>query len=58
MALDLDIKRCWFHRNHYDIPKQRISEITAKCIIISSKDIIRKIKQANFLYLPAKECVL
>ncbi|WP_413777116.1 DUF4031 domain-containing protein, partial [Streptococcus pneumoniae] len=32
MALSLDIKKCWFHKDHYDIPKRRISEIEAKCL--------------------------
>ena len=41
MAENLGIKKCWFHKNHYDIPKLRIEEITNKCILISSKDIVR-----------------
>ena len=41
MADDLGIKRCWFHKDHYDIPKKRIDEITAKCEMVSSKDIVR-----------------
>ncbi len=40
MAIDLNIKRCWFHKNHYDIPKRRIDEITRKCKLISSKEIV------------------
>lgn len=24
MAKQLNIKRCWFHKNHYDIPKKKI----------------------------------
>lgn len=40
MALDLGIKRCWFHKDHYDIPKRRIAEIEAKCTIVSSKEIV------------------
>lgn len=31
MAEDLGLKRCWFHKNHYDIPKKRIKEISEKC---------------------------
>lgn len=46
MAKELSIKRCWFHKNHYDIPKRRIEEIKSKCIIISSKEIV-KIINAN-----------
>lgn len=41
MALDLGIKRCWFHDDHYDIPKSRIDEIKAKCEVVSSKEIVR-----------------
>lgn len=41
MAEDLNIKRCWFHKDHYDIPKKRIDEITAKCEMVSSKDIVK-----------------
>lgn len=40
MAKELNINKCWFHKNHYDIPKRRIEEITKKCIIVSSKEII------------------
>jgi hypothetical protein len=44
MAQQLNLKRCWFHRDHYDMPKRRINEITNKCTIVSSKDIVRIIK--------------
>lgn len=44
MADNLNIKRCWFHKNHYDIPKTRIDEIKAKCTIISPKEIVKIIK--------------
>lgn len=44
MADDLGIKRCWFHKSHYDLPKTRIEEITKKCEVVSSKDIVRIIK--------------
>lgn len=44
MAKDLNIKRCWFHKNHYDIPKRRISEVTNKCLIISTIDVVRIIR--------------
>jgi hypothetical protein len=44
MANDLQIKRSWFHKNHYDIPKKRIIEIQNKCKIVSSKDIVNIIK--------------
>lgn len=44
MAEDLGINRCWFHKDHYDIPKRRIEEIEAKCEMITSKDIVRIIR--------------
>jgi hypothetical protein len=44
MATTLGIKRCWFHKDHYDIPKLRISEIQAKCELVSSKEIVRIIR--------------
>lgn len=44
MAEILGIKRCWFHKNHYDIPKRRIKEISEKCILVDSKEIIKIIK--------------
>ena len=44
MALDLGIKRVWFHKNHYDIPKRRIEEITSKCILITDREIVNIIK--------------
>jgi len=48
MAKDLGIKRCWFHKTHYDIPKTRISKIEVKCNIVSSKEIVNIIKKALF----------
>ena len=50
MAKNLAIKRCWFHSGkypHYDIPKGRIGEIQAKCSIISSKEILKIIKNGT-----------
>lgn len=41
IAKELSIKRCWFHKNHYDIPKRRIVEIESKCEIVSPKEILR-----------------
>lgn len=48
MASDLGIKRCWFHKNHYDIPKKRIEEIEAQCEIISSKEVVAIIKKSTY----------
>ena len=44
MAEDLSIDRCWFHRDHYDIPKRRVEEIEAKCTIVSSREIVKIIR--------------
>jgi hypothetical protein len=40
MAKELDIKRCWFHKDHYDIPKKRVLEVMEKCIVVSPKQIV------------------
>ena len=45
MAKDLGIKRCWFHKDHYDIPKKRIAEIEAKCWKVHPKEIVNIIIQ-------------
>lgn len=39
MAKELNIKRCWFHKDHYDIPKRRFEEIANKCNLTSTKRI-------------------
>lgn len=44
MAANFNIKRCWFHKNHYDIPKKRVEEIEKLCKVVSSKDIIKIIR--------------
>ena len=40
MANDLNIKKCWFHKDHYDIPKKRIEEITGKATLVRPREII------------------
>lgn len=45
MASRLGIKRCWFHKDHYDIPKRRQKEIEAQCEIVSSKKIVEIIRE-------------
>jgi hypothetical protein len=37
MARLLQIKRCWFDKDHYDIPLRRIKEIEKHCTIVPSK---------------------
>ena len=41
MAKELKIGKWWFHKNHYDIPKTRIDEISSKCEIVSTKEIVK-----------------
>lgn len=48
MANELGIKKCWFHKNHYDIPKKRIDEIEKKCKIVSSKNIVEIIRNPKY----------
>ena len=45
MVEDLGIKKCWFHKNHYDIPKRRIKEITEKCTLITDREILKIIEK-------------
>lgn len=40
MADELGIKRCWFHKDHYDIPKKRITEIAEKTNVVSRREIV------------------
>ena len=47
MAIKLNIKRCWFHKHHYDIPKTRIDEIEKKCVIVSKESIVDIIKRPD-----------
>jgi len=50
MAQQLQINRCWYHTGkfpHYDIPKRRIEEITNKCKIISSQELLKIIQNEN-----------
>lgn len=45
MAESLDLKRIWFHKTHYDIPKRRISEIQNKCVIVTTREILNIIRE-------------
>lgn len=47
MAMELGIKKCWFHKNHYDIPKRRVEEIQSKCEVVSTREIIRIIRRES-----------
>ncbi len=48
MAEELKINKCWFHKNHYDIPKRRVDEIEKKCNIVSVNNIIEIIKSPEY----------
>lgn len=41
MAAELNIKRCWFHKDHYDIPARRVAEIEARCLKVTPRDIVK-----------------
>ena len=47
MAQELNIKRCWFHKDHYDIPKRRIEEITKKCTVVPKREIYNIVNLHN-----------
>jgi hypothetical protein len=49
MAEELNIKRCWFHKNHYDIPKKRIAEINKLCELVSAKEIVNIINGGIYI---------
>jgi hypothetical protein len=44
MAKHLGIKRHFFHKNHYDIPKKMLEKIEKQCIMVSTKEIVKIIK--------------
>lgn len=48
MAHDLGIARSWFDGNpahpHYDIPKKRLQEISERCTVVPTRQILRIIK--------------
>ena len=41
MAEQFGIKRCWLHKDHYDITKRSVDEIKGLCEVVSSKDIAK-----------------
>jgi len=47
MAQQLGIKRCWFHNDHYDIPKRRVAEIEAKCTMVDPRIIARIVRKGE-----------
>ena len=49
MARDLEIGRHWFHPcrlPHYDIPNHRIADVTARCVVVPTREIVRITRSA------------
>jgi FMN phosphatase YigB (HAD superfamily) len=46
MARELGIKKCWFHRDHYDIPQRQRASIEALCTVVRPRDVLKIIKNA------------
>lgn len=44
MAKDLGLDRCWFHSNHYDIPKRRPDEFRDKTNRVCARSIVKIIR--------------
>ena len=40
MAAALGLGRHWFHKDHYDIPAHRRTEIMARCVLVPSREIV------------------
>lgn len=49
VAEELEINRCWFDGDHYDVPARRKAEIEARddVVVVSSKEIVRIIRSAK-----------
>jgi len=45
MATELGINPLWFHKDHYDIPKNRIEDILEQCVVVSPKEIVKIIRE-------------
>lgn len=45
MAEDLGIRRCWFHKNHYDIPKGMINFVSQIAENVTSRQILKIINE-------------
>lgn len=48
MAKQLDINKCFFHKNHYDIPAKRIEEIEKKCMMVNKETIVEIIRSPKY----------
>lgn len=47
MAKDLGIKRCWFHKDHYDAPLRRVEELRERCKLINPRQIVKIIRKGE-----------
>ena len=47
MAIELNIARCFFHKDHYDIPLKRKAEIEKKCTMVNSREIVKIARHNN-----------
>jgi hypothetical protein len=51
MALELGIKRCWFHNSkdhpHYDVPKRRMATIGERSTLVGPRQILAIMKGAE-----------
>ncbi len=48
MAKSLGIKRCWFHKDHYDVPKLKMYDFLAmgaKIELVRPRDIFKIINE-------------
>jgi hypothetical protein len=41
VAASLGIKRCWFHKDHYDVPKRMHAELLARFGESSPREILK-----------------
>lgn len=41
MAEDLGIKKCWFHKDHYDIPKKMMDRIGEVATEVRPREILK-----------------
>lgn len=55
MAEELGIKKCWFHKNHYYIPKTRIEEIESQCTMVGKEQIVEIIKSPEYGHIIISE---
>jgi hypothetical protein len=52
MAKELGIKKWWYHKSktgleHYDIPKSKMEEVTSKCEIVNTREIVKIIRNGR-----------